>query len=327
MLSIPKIIDPDGLASEFIKEWLLDSPVVYANTSGSTGVPKRIMLSKADMIVSAKATCRHFGIVASSVLHLPLSTDYIAGKMMVVRAFVSGATLIVERPSNRPLDFLPTEIRHVDLTAVVPSQVGGLLSGKYVERLRNVIVGGGALAADIECRLREYPVVSWATYGMTETCSHVALRNITSGQDTYTALPGIMFETDYRGCLAINAPGYSFGRLVTNDVVELVSESEFRWLGRYDNVINSGGIKLHPEEMEKRLEGCVSSPFYIVGRPSERWGEEAVIVMENATDAECVAIMECARKSLDRRSVPKTVINVPRFIYASNGKIKRVLPC
>ena len=82
-----------------------------------------------------------------------------------------------------------------------------------------------------------------------------------------------------------------FGRLVTNDVVELVSESEFRWLGRYDNVINSGGIKLHPEEMEKRLEGCVSSPFYIVGRPSERWGEEAVIVMENATDAECVAIM------------------------------------
>lgn len=105
MLSIPKIIDPDGLASEFIKEWLSDSPVVYANTSGSTGVPKRIMLSKADMIVSAKATCRHFGIVASSVLHLPLSTDYIAGKMMVVRAFVSGATLIVERPSNRPLDF------------------------------------------------------------------------------------------------------------------------------------------------------------------------------------------------------------------------------
>lgn len=327
MSSIPQIIDPDGLASRFIEEWMSDSPVVCANTSGSTGVPKRIMLPKTDMIVSATATCRHFGIGPSSVLHLPLSTDYIAGKMMVVRAFVSGATLIVERPSSRPLSLLPLGRENIALTAVVPSQVDGLLESMYADRVRHVIVGGGALSADLERRLRECAAMCWATYGMTETCSHVALRNITSGQDTYTALPGIMFETDSRGCLEINAPGYSFGRLVTNDMVELLSESEFIWLGRYDNVINSGGIKLHPEEMEKRLEGCVASSFYIVGRPSERWGEEAVIVMENATDSECVAIMECARKAFDRRSVPKAVINVTRFIYASNGKIKRVLPC
>ncbi len=326
MAQIPRVIDPDGLASGFIDEWLSDAPTVTAHTSGSTGTPKELQLLKSDMLRSAEATCRYFGIDRMSVLHLPLSTSYIAGKMMVVRAMVSGATLIVERASSTPLLHIPSEITHVDLTAVVPSQVNGLLASSHIGKLRNVIVGGGAVSAEIEQRLRQSPVHAWTTYGMTETCSHVALRDLCADADTYAALPGVVFSTDDRGCLVIEAESYSFGHLVTNDVVELVSAHEFRWLGRYDNVINSGGIKLHPEEMEKRLEGLLPCPFYIIGRPSARWGEEAVIVAEGADPAMCMRIMDIARGVFDRYRVPKDVINMTRFIYASNGKIKRVLP-
>lgn len=324
--TVPRIIDPEGLASEFVAEWLSPAATVAARSSGSTGQPKEIMLPKSDMLRSAAATCRYFGIDGHSVLHLPLSTAYIAGKMMVVRAMASGATLIVERPSSQPLASLPAGIDRVDLTAIVPSQADGLMASGHVAAVRSVIVGGGALSAAMELRLAAAPTRVWATYGMTETSSHVALRSISGSDDAYHALPGISFSTDARQCLVIDAAGYSFGRLATNDVVDLISSQEFRWLGRYDNVINSGGIKLHPEEMERRLEGLMPCPYYIVGRPSERWGEEAVIVVEALADKQRSEVAELLKRVFDRRCVPKAIISTPRFIYAANGKIKRVVP-
>lgn len=323
----PHIIDPEGLAAEFVAEWLSPRPAVAARTSGSTGAPKEVLLPKSDMLRSARATCRRFAIGAEAVLHLPLSTSYIAGKMMVVRAMVSGATLVVERPSNRPLSGpLPAGVERIDLTAVVPSQVDGLLASPHARRVSNVIVGGGALPEAVERRLAAAPMHAWATYGMTETSSHVALRDVSAGAPTYRALPGITFAADSRGCLVVAAEGYSFGRIATNDVVELLSPSEFRWLGRYDNVVNSGGIKLFPEEMERRLQGLMPCPYYIAGRPSERWGQEAVLVVQGATAAELRQVEALIARTFDRRSAPKAIINVERFTYAANGKIKRIIP-
>lgn len=320
------IIDPEGLALQFVEGWHNDRPYVVAHTSGSTGTPKEIHLLKSDMIASARATCLHFGINTESTLHLPLSTDYIAGKMMVVRALVSGATLIVERPSSSPMATLPSGIETVDLTAVVPSQVPGLLASPHISKLSAVIIGGGALTADMEVAVKSSGIGAWATYGMTETCSHVALRNISAGEASFRALPGVAFSTDDRGCLVIECPDRSFGRLVTNDMVRLEAPDRFVWLGRYDNVINSGGIKLHPEEIERRLEGVVTLPYYIIGRPSARWGEEAVLVVEGATADECADILAKVRGILTGPISPKAVLSKERFIYTSSGKIKRLLP-
>jgi O-succinylbenzoic acid--CoA ligase len=322
-MKMPRIIDPDGFAAEFIEEWLSEATTVSAHTSGSTGEPKAVELLKSDMRRSAEATCKHFSIGADSVLHLPLSTDYIAGKMMIVRAMVSGATLIVERPSNHPLTALPEGIERIDLTAVVPSQVEGLLASRHAPIVRNAIVGGSAMSADTERVLRNSSIRGWATYGMTETCSHVALRDVTSGAESYCALPGVAFSLDDRGCLAITGEGYSFGRLVTNDVVRLVSPHEFVWLGRYDNVINSGGIKLHPEAMEKCLAAVMAQPFYVTSRPSARWGEEAVVVVENVGREECDALFAAVRGVFDSAHAPKAVVSIPAFDYTSSGKIKR----
>lgn len=319
------LIDPEGLAAGFVAEWFDARPAVEAHTSGSTGTPKHIMLLKADMEMSARATCEFFGIGPHSVLHLPLSTDYIAGKMMVVRAAVSGATLIVERPTNRVLEHgLPCGVRRVDLTAVVPSQADYLASERSA-CVKAAIVGGGAMSAVTETRLVEAGICAYATYGMTETCSHVALRRAGVAGGAFQALPGIRFSSDARGCLVIESDRYSWRRLVTNDMVRLDSPYAMHWLGRCDNVINSGGIKLYPEEIERRLEGITSLPYYIGGRPSEKWGTEIVLYVECdslADDQRTRMMDECARR-LDRFSRPKEIVAAGEFSRTSSGKIIR----
>ncbi len=272
------------------------------------------------MRLSAEATCRYFGIGPESRLVLPLSPGYIAGKMMIVRALISGAELWIEEPSMSPLK---RDYGIVGLLPVVPSQVTELLQSPYITGVRNLIVGGGALDPETEQKLAACHLKAYATYGMTETCSHVALRDITAGDEHFHALPGISFKTDERECLVIEAPHYSFRSLTTNDTVELIDNSRFRWKGRYDNVINSGGVKLHPEEIEKKLSRFIDRPFYIAGRPSKLWGEEAVLYIEGC-DIDRDYIMEKARSVLDRYSVPKDVIVVPNFSRTDSGKIKRL---
>ena len=212
-------------ARQFIEEWNNSHDYIIAHTSGSTGKPKEIRLLKSDMRLSAEATCRYFGIGPESRLVLPLSPSYIAGKMMIVRALTSGAELWIEEPSMSPLK---RDYGHIDLLPVVPSQLPTLLQSPYVTEVRNLIVGGGALDPETELQLAACNLKAYATYGMTETCSHVALRDITAGDEHFHALPGISFTTDERECLVIEAPHYSFRSLTTNDTVELIDNSRFR---------------------------------------------------------------------------------------------------
>jgi O-succinylbenzoic acid--CoA ligase len=315
-------------ANEFLAEWFNDSPYITAHTSGSTGTPKAIHLLKSDMQLSAQATNKAFGITNSSVLLLPLSARYIAGKMMIVRAIEADCRLIVQQPSgsNIKLDYGVA----IDLLAVVPTQCEALISNADAKQwLRCVIVGGGAVSHDIECRLAEMPWRSFATYGMTETCSHVALRQIKpNAHHLFHAMPGISFTTDSRNCLQIHSTEMSFSELTTNDVVDLISPTEFTWLGRFDNVINSGGLKFMPETLEKALEGVMPYPFYIVGRQDAHWGEAVTIVVECADianhDAIKSHIIDICHKHLPRRACPKTVEIVPQLPRTANGKVRRL---
>lgn len=307
---------------EFIDAWNNTRSTILAHTSGSTGTPKLIELPKSDMQLSAKATCDYFGINHNSTLVLPLSPKYIAGKMMIVRAIISGATLWIEEACNKPIAH---DYGIIDLLPVVPSQVNWLIENpKLINSINNIIVGGGALSPDQESRLREHPCNIYATYGMTETCSHVALRNISRNEPYYTAMPDISFDIDHRGCLIIEAPKYSFKRLITNDIIELINSHQFVWRGRYDNVINTGGIKVFPEEIEQQLAGVIDSPFYIIGRPSPKWGEEIVLYVEGSS-IDTNSIIKKVRNSLNPYCVPKEIIVKYQFFRTESGKIKRML--
>lgn len=312
--------------AEFKREWYNALPYIEAHTSGSTGKPKLIRLSKADMLASARATNAFFGITASSVLALPLSPEYIAGKMMVVRAIAAGCTLI-EMPVSNSI----TVTEHVDLLAIVPSQLPGLLRDAAIaDKVSAVIIGGAPLSAGALQAVADSRLVAYASYGMTETCSHVALARIdSSGALRYHAMPGISFDIDSRGCLIINAPRFSFERLITNDLVADLSDDHlsFVWQGRYDHIINSGGIKISPELLERAISQALPElHFYITGGPDAKWGQSVALVFEGTTD-DINGIKSVIESIIsDRRTLPRQYIAVTHLPRTANGKLLRLPP-
>lgn len=297
-------LTPEG--ARFLEEWRNELPYIVAHTSGSTGKPKEIRLLKADMRHSARMTNQAFGITDASMLVCPLSANYIAGKMMIVRALEAGCRLVMEPPSNRPLS---EDYGRVDLLPIVPSQIDALIANPLVGNVCNLIVGGAPVSPSQEIQLTGLQGLNpYATYGMTETCSHVALRRL--GESCFQAMPGVWFSVDSRNCLCVNSNGYSFKSLQTNDIVNLVSTTRFIWRGRYDNVVISGGLKFFPEEIERKIIAALGvTGFFITGRDSAKWGQELVMVIERRAFA---AIMQTVRP----RNVisPQSIINTQNII-------------
>lgn len=305
--------------ADFITEWRNGLPYVVAHTSGSTGTPKEIHLLKADMRQSARMTNRFFGIDKSSTLLLPLSPDYIAGKMMIVRSLEADCRLIGIEPSN---DF--TTDASADLIAIVPSQIEALLAIPNVaSRFRNVIVGGAAISEDRRQALIKAGVNAYVTYGMTETCSHVALRKVSDDEGVYHALSDVTFSVDEQSCLIIDIPYMSIKRVVTNDCVKLIDDKSFLWLGRRDNVINTGGIKVIAESLERDLQPYFDCNFYIVGAPDDKWGERIELVAE-CDSVRLNEIMQRLSASISHKLLPKKTKTVAQLPRTCNGKIKRL---
>lgn len=309
-------------AESFMEEWRNGNDYVVAHTSGSTGTPKEIRLLKKDMLVSAKATNDFFEIGSESLLVLPLSPDYIAGKMLLVRAAVARAEVRVESPSREPLKNFCSN-RTIDLVPIVPAQIDGLLACPSATMIKNVIVGGAPMSDEDERKLLSSGICSYSTYGMTETCSHVALRKV--GESQYVALPGFRFSIDNRRCLVIESATMSFGRLVTNDVVELIDVTHFKWVGRFDNVIMTGGLKVFPEDVENRLKPLLPDmEFYVSSRPSDLWGEEVVLVVPEKDVMPAQLMMERCRSVLKPYECPKAVMVLNELERTSTGKLKRM---
>lgn len=314
--------------ADFLDEWYSPADFVWGHTSGSTGAPKPMKLSKRDMEESARLTLDFFGITAGTSLLLCLSPDYIAGKMMIVRAILSGADLLVVPPSSRPL---ATVDESVDFAAMVPAQVVESLNDAEhrakLARVGALIIGGAPLSPATEARLVELPVLSYATYGMTETVSHVALRRIGDPTMNYRALGSITFTTDDRGSLVIHTPHFTLRQFVTNDVVELTGERSFRWIGRYDHVINSGGVKIFPERVEQKIACLFTRRFFIAAGADEKWGECVALAIEGEplSSVDEAALLARIRGVVDRYEVPRRVVYLPVFAETSSGKVIRRL--
>lgn len=312
----------------FLEEWLDEKAFIIAHTSGSTGSPKPIQLLKENMLASARMTNQFFQIDENSQLLLCLSANYIAGKMMIVRAFAAGATLSVIEPSSTPdID------ANYDFAAMVPMQVESLLEANQkdqLNRIKNLIIGGSAISAPLEKKLQDLTTSCYSTYGMTETVSHVALSAINgpNKSNQYSALNGIRFSTDERDCLIIHAPHLLNIPIVTNDIVMLLDESSFKWLGRWDNVINSGGVKIFPESVEQKLAEAIAERYFIASMPDARLGEKVVLAIESLPyPAEKErALMLRLESLLTRYERPKQILYIDTFEETASGKIIRRLP-
>ena len=300
----------------FLECWFNDSSVIITRTSGSTGEPKGIRLAKQAMRNSAKMTNAFFGLTESKTALLCLPALYIAGKMMLVRAIVGGFNLIPVEPKANPFENVNSEI---DFTAITPFQLNASAETLKKFPLKNIIVGGGHVNKKLEEISTEIPANLYETYGMTETASHIALRRFNGEKSEYfTILDGVSIRQDERDCLVISAPHLTDEELITNDIIELNTDKSFKWLGRADSVINSGGVKIFPEQVEKKLENYIPFNFYVIGLPDENLGTKVVLVIENNVNINFNNIFETV---LGKYEIPKEVFYTEKFQYSVSNKI------
>lgn len=305
---------------EFLEEWNSPSPYIRVQTSGSTGAPKPMLVEKCRMLASARITCDFLGLKAGDTALLCMSLDYIAGKMMVVRSLERGLRLVSVPPTGTPEWNGP-----IDFAAMVPIQVWNLLHDangrRRLEQVRHLIIGGGAINDALASALVGFPNRVWSTYGMTETLSHIALRRLNGPEasDRYTPFPSVHVCLSADDCLVIDAPEVCAERLVTNDIAELSPDGTFRILGRKDNVICSGGLKIQAEEVERLLRPHLSAPFLITKRKDEKFGEIVVLLTESATDE----AENTAHQVLPKYWQPRAYIRVDHIPLTATGKPAR----
>ncbi len=310
--------------SSFLKAWFDNSEELKVQTSGSTGDPKIIFLKKSAMLQSAFATGEFFSLKAGTTALLCMSVGYIAGKMMLVRALYLGWDMDVVKVQSNPLKL--TEKKY-DFAAMIPLQVHHCFENLY--RIGQLIIGGGVVPETLLKKIKTLPIKVFSTYGMTETITHIAAKRLNGLEDRYyKTLPNIKLSLDRRDCLQIHAPLLSERVIVTNDVVHLLDDHTFEWLGRYDSVINSGGIKLIPEQLELKLSGLISERFFIASEPDDLLGNKVVLVIESKKKlveevASDVLIEIKTSKRLSKFEIPKKVYVIPQFIETPTGKINR----
>jgi len=323
---------PQG--SDLLRAWF-EQNKIRVKTSGSTGKPKTIAFKGEQMIESALATGRFFDMGEGTRALLCLPLDYIAGKMMLIRAMTLGWQL----EGIEPAIHLDLENRgNYNFAAMIPMQLENNL--KYLDRIENLIVGGAPVSWKLQERIKSLPTRIYATYGMTETITHIAVRplntsaeqqilpgNRSLSNEGYSGLPGVSFDKDERGCLLVRCPRISDKEIITNDLVELTSENSFIWLGRVDNVINSGGLKLMPETIEKKFSRCFSGRFFAAGLPDPELGERLIFVVEGEPDKGLMnRLKTCQAQSRDeikKNEIPKEIIFLAKFAETDSGKINR----
>ncbi len=313
---------------QFIQIWLNDDTQILLQTSGSTGKAKTLTVSKQQMVNSAKMTGEYFGFDENMNALLCLSTDYIAGKMMVVRAFVWGFNLILVEPTSNPLQSIGETI---DFVAMVPMQVATTLknekSRKAFTKIKTSIIGGAAVSEDLLSEIKKLPNKCYATFGMTETLSHVAIQvlNGICADGYYYGLKGVHLNLDDRGCLTINAPHLHPQLLVTNDLVEFKINNVFRFLGRIDNIINSGGIKLIPEVIESKINQLINVPFFLIGQADKKLGQQLVLLIEDQqwNNEQTKELRLRLQQILDKYEIPKAIYFMEKFVRTPTEKIQR----
>lgn len=307
---------------EFILKWFDNSDFILQQTSGSTGKPKSIRLKKKAMIASAKTTLAYFNLQKNNTAWLCLPIEYIAGKMMVVRALVGELNLLISSPSGTPK--IPDQI--VDFTALVPLQMRQLIdSGTDFSNVKQLIIGGAAVDFSLQQAIAHLPVEIYATYGMTETCSHIAIQRLngTQAESCFHTLNKVAISTNEDNCLQIKAPELTEELLQTNDIVRLLSHNQFQLIGRKDNIINSGGLKIVPEELEREISDLLHADCLIIPIPDKLLGQKIGLVLEGKDKSLSENELSAIKTRVGKHRTPKSVYYVNQFPRTGTMKIDR----
>lgn len=321
------ITDFEKKLTFFLEEWFSDSKWVQIQTSGSTGKPKVLKVEKEKMVNSAKMTVHFLQLQNKDTALLCLPIEYISGKMMVVRSIEKKLNLIVSTPSTQPLKEISEKI---DFCAMTPLQVENSLD--KIHWIKKLIIGGAATSESLKQKIhdtlsqssthKDYQV--FETYGMSETLSHIALKEIYPKRKAFfEAFNHVKISKDERGCLEIYAPNIHDEKLITNDMVEIKNEKEFRFLGRIDNVINSGGAKIFPEELETLVKKEIENEVLFIGLKDETLGQKLTLVIEGKESEEIRNLIKTIPFE-KKFHFPKLIIFMEKIPRTENGKVNRL---
>lgn len=325
--SINYLVNDDALKNKiegFLQEWRNPSLFIDTATSGSTGIPKIISIAKKEMITSALMTGEYLDLKKGDKALLNLSTDTIAGKMMVIRAIVLELNLFVTSITKNPFTNFQN-IPKIDFIALVPYQIDEILKqhGDELKKINKIIIGGATCSEKLIERLKNKKIQAYQTFGMTETISHIAMRRIgIVTDDYYSTLPNVFISVNSNHQLIIDAPNLGVKNLLTNDIVELISENLFIWKGRADFIINSGGVKIHPEKIEQILSKYIEVPFFVSSRKDMLLGEKIILLIESSDQLK-LDLVEIF-KGESNYFKPKEVIYLNKFERTISNKINRI---
>lgn len=324
-----------GEILRFCHDWLSGQETFIVHTSGSTGKPKPITLSRKQMQASARQTVQALGLAEGDRALLCMNPAYIGGKMMLVRAMEHHMHITALEAEADPLAKLAPGSR-LDFTALVPLQLEAILQNPHskaiLNRMKAVIIGGAPVSSQLRNQLATIDAPVFSTYGMTETVSHIALQRLNGEEagDYFQAFREVKLSQDERGCLIIEGEVTGGRQLVTNDVVELQDKHSFRWIGRADNIINSGGIKIQLEKIDRMAESIlgqlgIERKVFSWGMPDERLGQRLVLIMEGAPIAEKEKENLFKQFALEagKYEQPKEIYYIKNFIETSSGKIQK----
>lgn len=312
----------DEIAS-VVRSWRRNEPLEIS-TSGSTGAPKVIIHPLENVVRSAAATASYFVLPERSNVLLCLPVSKIAGRMQVYRALINNWRLWVVEPSSIPLKKINQTL---DFAAMTPFQAQSTLSDNPAEfrKIRSLLLGGAQVSEPLMKRLTAAGVHCWEGYGMTETLTHVAVRKIApEAEPFFRCLPGIRTELGPNDALVLHGDRFP-SPLLTTDRVSWMDEKRFLWLGRTDFTLNTGGIKVQPEQVEARLEGLIDRAFVVAGEPDEQLGTRIVLIVEGTalSPSDERALMEAMDVRLSRFERPKSLKYLPQLPRTENGKIER----
>jgi len=320
----------------FCKEWLSGKEKFIVNTSGSTGTPKPIEISRTQMLESVRLTQVAFGLKGGEKALVCLHTDYIAGKMMLIRGLELGWQMLLQEPSSNPLEKITEPF---DFVAFVPLQLQTILEKipekiQLLNQFKTIILGGAGISASLESLIQNLQVPVYHTYAMTETITHIATRllNTEQKQPYFKVIEGVKIRLDERDCLCITSPTTNFEEITTNDIAEIIDNQYFKIIGRIDNIINSGGIKIQLENIENQLEKVweklkIHQRFFCTGISDETFGQVLVLCIEgNILDknTEYLIIKELS-VFVNKYHLPKKIVYKEHFLETETGKIKRAL--
>ncbi|MDO5654524.1 MAG: AMP-binding protein [Flavobacteriaceae bacterium] len=290
--------------------YFFENEMIPVQTSGSTGTPKKILLPKKAMLQSASMTASFLNLKRADSALMCLPVQYIAGKMMIVRAVHSQMKIFFTEPKTQILIEQP-----YDFCAMTPMQAQN--SMKDLHQIQTLILGGAQVTHQLENQLAKIPSRIYETYAMTETITHIAMRQL-NHQKAFHTLENIEISSDQRDCLVIKTP-YFHEKIQTNDVVEILNDKSFKLLGRIDNIINSGGIKINPETLENLLRPYISHEFIVHFKTDSKLGQKVVLVIE----ANEIAEITYPADLIPKNQQPKEVVFVPKLPRTPNGKVKR----